>query len=123
MSGLQTDVMSNTTQGLLYCLYASSAFFADLEKTRLQLDSCTPRAFLRRLALSRLEHCRAGHALIFLQRIDEDVQRGVSMANQFRETVIPRLTEVVGRELSGGVLREIGGGLVRGGRCPTLVSC
>src|SRR6218665_2232599 len=41
---------------------------------------------------------------------------GVSMANQFREAEIPRLREVVGREeLSGGlVLREIGGGLVRG---------
>src|SRR6218665_393937 len=38
MSGLQTDVMSNTTHGLLYCLYAISAFFADLEETRLQLD-------------------------------------------------------------------------------------
>ena len=66
MSGLQMDVMSNTTQGLLYCLYAISAFFADLEETRLQLDSCTPHAFLRRLASSRLENCHAGHALIFL---------------------------------------------------------
>jgi len=38
------------------------------------------------------------------------------MDNQFREAVIPRLREVVGREeLSGGLfLREIGGGLVRG---------
>src|SRR6218665_1748482 len=52
MSGLQTDVMSNTTQGLLYCLYAISAFFAYLEETRLQLGCCTPHAFLWRLASS-----------------------------------------------------------------------
>src|SRR6218665_2522972 len=59
------------------------------------------------------------------------------MANQFREAVIPRLTDVVGRgDLSGGlVLREIEGGDLSGellsggscpgdlsgGRCPTLV--
>src|SRR6218665_315641 len=47
---------------------------------------------------------------------------GVSMDNQFREAVIPRLREVVGQEeLSGGLfLREIGGGLVRG-YCPGKV--
>src|SRR6218665_3866534 len=43
------------------------------------------------------------------------------MGNQFREALIPRLTEVVGRGgvVRGGiVLREIGGGLVRGCCCP-----
>ena len=43
------------------------------------------------------------------------------MANQFQEAVIPRLTEVVGRGgvVRGGlVIREIGGGLVRGCCCP-----
>src|SRR6218665_2310881 len=63
---------------------------------------------------------------------DEGVQRGVSMANQFREAVIPRLTEVVGRgELSGGTCPTrnrrgtcpeglLSGGPCPGGRCPTL---